>query len=65
MSVLHQRQHNQIKGLKFILQNGSISKNKVLLDDLDDIYAENDDFLNPITTNKDNMKVKTVSRVDV
>ena len=57
MSVLHQRQHNQIKGLKFILQNGSISKNKVLLDDLDDIYAENDDFLNPITTNKDNMKV--------
>ena len=65
MSVLQQRQQNQIKGLKFILQNGNISKNKLLLDDLNDIYAENDDILNPVVSQKDNAKILAVPRVDV
>jgi hypothetical protein len=52
ISNIQQRQQNQIKGLKFILNNSSVNKDKLIIDDLEDIDGDNRDLLGPID-NKD------------
>jgi hypothetical protein len=47
ISNIQKRQQNQIKGLKFILNNSSVNKDKLIIDDLEDIEGDNRDLLGP------------------
>lgn len=45
---IQQKQQNQIKGLKLILNNSNINKDKLMIDDLEDIYGDNKELISPI-----------------